>query len=588
MTTSTGSTPIIGDLNFFSEILKKSGYRSVAFGVAEIVDNSIDAGARDILIVLSAENNKIFQIGFLDNGSGMSRSLLKSCLQVGAHFAPPGGRRRGKYGFGLPGASAAHSNVVEVYSWAEEDSVRMTRLDVDNLNIGIPKPASASLPEPFAKLRKKSAVIKVGRSTVFGPVDFKSHGTLVLWKGCERVTPKNPRLLHERYLEPDLGRLFRHFLTQDAWSKQYFDSCNITIAWNLGEGLQPAVHPLKPNDPLYLMSDHRLAEDNVMFRERPEFAAEFELNGSVVDVRFSLSSKAVRDANKGSGKPLNAKIGANTGISIVREGREIDFGDFGLYPSPLDGRHRWWGCEVFFTSEADAFFGVPANKQLVDKLRPSPETEDESFPENAEPGDLPIWLALFREFKLKSVLGDWLKEIKKGFPSETPEQPDDEPVDDPSSDLVDDPEDDDAGTISGGTDVSPEDETARANAVEAMRAAGVQNPTSAQIERYIKSSVVLEYVPLGTRGSLMDISITYGVCFLRINNESLFYEKVLGPLRGSGDSDAEEMLRAIELVFLAYAREMDREQTFENQMFPRVLSKWAYKSEALLRDHFEG
>ncbi len=582
---------ILGDISFFSEILKKSGYKSVPFGVAEIIDNSIDAGASEVLVIGESVGNKIRQIGFLDNGSGMDREFLKKCLQVGAHFEVGSlNKRRGKFGFGLPGASAAHGNIVEVYSWQkrEKGGVYKVSLNVDRLNDGIPHPQLVDgLPAPYEELRTTNTVIKRRGDVAVGPIDFKSNGTLVLWKGCERITPKTTHVLFQNHLGPDLSRLFRHFITRDPYSVERFLGCNITLVYNLEEGRECTVTPLLPNDPLYVMSDHRYVSD-FSFELHNKYEKSFHLNGAEITVRFSLSPKEVRQKYKGRCK-INTELGRNLGISIVREGREIDFGDFN-FCDPSEDRNRFWGCEIMFTKAADDFFGVPANKQHVDMLKKAYEVEGvDEYPEDAPLEDLPIWLTLERVVGVRGVLSEFLK-ILRGYGSRPKPGGDSggiiiiEGVPGETADIVDDEGEDDGDSTSGG-EVSTADEVARQNALEELLSKGYDDPTEGQIERYLNHKVVLEYAAMGSSSGFMDVRLKHGLCILKINTESCFYEHVLSEIADISEDHA----RGVELLLLSYARCMDLHRTYESYpQFPRVLAKWNSKAEEFLHSHYDG
>ena len=61
------------------DALRNTGYKNIECAMAEIIDNSIQAEAKDILIIVSEEynpetgRNNIKEIGFLDNGKGMDK-----------------------------------------------------------------------------------------------------------------------------------------------------------------------------------------------------------------------------------------------------------------------------------------------------------------------------------------------------------------------------------------------------------------------------------------------------------------------------------------------------------------------------------
>ena len=66
--------------------LRQAGYRSTATAVAELVDNSIEAGAIDIDIIAISRSamisrktsNRVESIAVLDNGGGMPPRVLEN------------------------------------------------------------------------------------------------------------------------------------------------------------------------------------------------------------------------------------------------------------------------------------------------------------------------------------------------------------------------------------------------------------------------------------------------------------------------------------------------------------------------------
>ena len=71
------------------DALRSSGYKSIDSAVAELIDNSIEAGAHDIFVIMTehvdpvTHRKAIYEFGILDNGSGMDISKLASCLGIG-------------------------------------------------------------------------------------------------------------------------------------------------------------------------------------------------------------------------------------------------------------------------------------------------------------------------------------------------------------------------------------------------------------------------------------------------------------------------------------------------------------------------
>lgn len=596
---NSSKTPIVADESFLIPILRNPGYKSLAYAAAEIFDNAIDAGAKQILaIVGNSAANIVTEIGFLDNGLGMTQPKLESCLQIGGrsdHALPQAKGRRGKYGYGLPGATFGFTDAVEVYSWQKPGEIYVVKLSLEKLAEGIPTATKVDkLPELYEKFRQKSVSAEFYGKKILDGANFLEHGTLVIWRGCERVRPRNPKIIVQRYLEPEIGRMFRHFLTDDAWSRKRWNKCSIFLGLCKKTGALEDLRQISPNDPLYLMSDHRLATKGVNFLpyetvRHKHGEAEFNLNGSKVIMRVSLAPKEVRMQYQGRGT-INDEVGKNSGISVLREGRELELESFSYYK--FDQRHRWWGIEIHFDRSADEFFGVPANKQYASRLREvreSDEVDGGSYPENCSVEDLPIWLALERKFDLQALTGEMLRKVRSHAEGEHDEEGDDGDSSGPD-DLPDDPTDPGGNNTSG----TPSEREAKRsesikNIIEELKTIGIDNPTEEQINRFMKNQVVVSYVPQGRASGFMDVTLKPGVCHLKINTQSTFYEIVLNELKERrAEPGIEEIYHGFITVLVAYARCMDSNKTYENyKEFPRVLLKWSTRVEELLREDFD-
>lgn len=123
------------------DALKSSGYKSTYNAIAEIVDNSIDANAKNILIIGeqlasvtgNAKEKGIESFAFLDDGDGMDFDTLNSCLSIGVSNKKQK-KGMGRFGVGLPQASTFVCNRVEVYSWQNGiDNCFMSYLDWDKI-----------------------------------------------------------------------------------------------------------------------------------------------------------------------------------------------------------------------------------------------------------------------------------------------------------------------------------------------------------------------------------------------------------------------------------------------------------------------
>lgn len=71
------------------DALRNTGYKNIECAMSEIIDNSVQANAKDIIVIVSEAynsntgRNNISEIAFLDNGNGMSYSEIEGCLGIG-------------------------------------------------------------------------------------------------------------------------------------------------------------------------------------------------------------------------------------------------------------------------------------------------------------------------------------------------------------------------------------------------------------------------------------------------------------------------------------------------------------------------
>ena len=340
--------------------LRDSGIKSTASAIAEIVDNSIEANASKIEIlafedkVLSGSRHidKISEIAIYDNGIGMDKEVLELCTAVG------GGNRQqrkglGRFGYGLPNSSMSQCRRVEVYSWKDKNNVQMTYLDYDevlreNLLYTI---------EPIVKDIPKKIKNNIS--------NMSDTGTIVVWKNCDKLDVARGDTLY-RHMGDDLCRIFRHYLDDD---NEY--GMQIEILYNV---IGKNIYKLKSNDPLYIMKPntcpgHENTPTNVMqvTKDIPVGYIDDKGNPQKTNIKFSFSTAFPDIQGLGGSSDLGKHYLKNTGISLVRKAREIDFGNFGFFDGQ-EARERWWGCEIRFEPELDELFGLTNNKQYALKF----------------------------------------------------------------------------------------------------------------------------------------------------------------------------------------------------------------------------
>jgi len=180
----------------FVQATRESGYRDIASAVSELIDNSLQAGATDIDILLTGDpDNGDATIAVVDNGSGMTPSILRASLRFGGSDRFNDRQGLGRFGMGLPNSSLSQSRRVEVYSWRGHSAVWHTYLDIDQL---------ASIDEPEIPIPLRIRIPKLYRQLAM------ATGTIVIWNRLDRITQRMwqllPRRLHRR-----LGQTYRYY-----------------------------------------------------------------------------------------------------------------------------------------------------------------------------------------------------------------------------------------------------------------------------------------------------------------------------------------------------------------------------------------
>ena len=114
------------------DILARVGYR-LPSAVADLVDNSISAGATEIDIHFPNPNDGGRWMCIRDNGKGMSPDGLRHAMRVGSRRAY-GGNDLGKFGYGLKGASWSQADCLTVVTKDAKDGDASVRTwDRDHL-----------------------------------------------------------------------------------------------------------------------------------------------------------------------------------------------------------------------------------------------------------------------------------------------------------------------------------------------------------------------------------------------------------------------------------------------------------------------
>jgi hypothetical protein len=114
------------------EGLRDTGY-DVNTALADVIDNSVDAGASAIAVHIDMEADGEIVISVADNGCGMNREALLNGMTYGA-TSKPDPKRLGKFGLGLKTASTAFCRRLSVISRDSETAKPLKAIwDLDHV-----------------------------------------------------------------------------------------------------------------------------------------------------------------------------------------------------------------------------------------------------------------------------------------------------------------------------------------------------------------------------------------------------------------------------------------------------------------------
>src|SRR5438445_7757320 len=113
---------IVSDHNFILAT-RDAGYRNLSSALAELLDNSIQAGANCVRVFLNGEDIQCSEIAVLDNGKGMEAETLRTALQFGGTTRFNDRSGQGRFGMGLPNSSLSQAMRLEVYTWQSSQCV---------------------------------------------------------------------------------------------------------------------------------------------------------------------------------------------------------------------------------------------------------------------------------------------------------------------------------------------------------------------------------------------------------------------------------------------------------------------------------
>lgn len=302
--------------------LQHLGYQNDV-AICDIIDNSIDAGATKIQIIIDKES-----IMIIDDGCGMGMKILDEALKLGSKVIREDNACLGKFGMGLSTASISIGNRTTVIT-KESKSDKYLKSSVD-VNI-------VKLTNKFVKYigEANNKDIDLFNKRING-----TSGTIVILEECIGIKNKNINQFANK-MKTVIARVYRKFMNKIDF---YVNDSKIEI-----------------EDPLWLEDRETqiYSDDDYEIKWKDRNGIEKK---STVNVKMVLLPMIPKDEARQ--KKINIP---NQGFSILRNSREIAFGYMPKWITKHNKYNRFRG-EISFQSEMDEAMGVDFTKNGIDMI----------------------------------------------------------------------------------------------------------------------------------------------------------------------------------------------------------------------------
>ena len=597
------------------EAMRDSGYKDTDHALAELIDNSVEAGA-DLVEIIAVETPpdpdqryaraQVSEIAVADNGEGMDSTTLRRALKFGDGTRMD--RRKqgiGRFGVGLPQSSISQCRRVDIWTWQNgADNAFHCYLDLDEIRTSgrqdVPEPSHTPVP---GRWREVAANIS------------DPTGTLVVWNKLDRVRWSGGAKTLERTAEL-CGRIYRKFLTG---GKNQISINLMIVSAEANQLIIKCRQACLPNDPLYLITPSSTPEP---FRDQPMFQLFNERKWVVpvgniegnIHVRCTMARPdAINEAKssipwpkswaKAGDAPWGKHAGRNKGVSIVRARRELEMNL--AWVNNYEPEERWWSVEVEFDPILDEIFGVVNNKQHAhafvsgagfdEKEAPDPEESFGDFRQRLkEAGDfreplLDVWIWINNQItRMKAER----KKIMRGTGPQYRHPQTGEEVEDVATKIINEQaERGETGTSDNAPETSNEEKIQLL--VESAKQVRVSEKTAQEwAEETVHSGrrVLLKSVTLGHQDAFFDVESVNDVIEVWLNDQHPVHEHLIEVLAAkSEDQTSEELVVRLQkaaftlrMLLMAWARHEDKAPAVIKETLEDVRMDWGRESRKFL------
>ena len=344
--TSQPTSVGLADDNLFVLGMKDVYYENEGNALADILDNSIEAGSSYIHVIYNSNSaGRIQDIAVIDNGCGIDASFLPHALRWGGSSRHNSRNMYGRYGFGLPTASIKHGNAYSVFSRTnKKQGFNEVSIDLDEILAGkrleLPPVNKAELPTWVTSYINE----KMGVDNDVATVVLLSKRNTLTWPNKTN----------------SVAKLMRHFGI--VYHSVVTGQCKIYVDGDRVEAVDPLF--ITPGARHYDIEGTHATDHSLP----PIKVRDNNGNWHDVQVRMSLMNKEAYDVLERSSsgrlpKPRKRLKEDYNGIFIYRNGRFID--TYKWDEISWQSYTRQIGISLDFPAELDEFFGITPQKQTI-------------------------------------------------------------------------------------------------------------------------------------------------------------------------------------------------------------------------------
>ena len=323
----------------FLESYRYLGYSNYS-AIADLVDNSFDAGADSIWITTERIESNSFRITISDDGSGMDKEILSQAFRLGAITERDPEKDLGKYGVGSASAALSLGRRTVVITKAEDSQYLVKVLDLDYM---IEENSFAAHLGDAGTKEKELFVNMTNNSTT---------GTCIIIENCDNIRNKDPKQFSNQ-LRKHLGQTFRYFLS--AGKRLFLNGELVSLI-----------------DPLLLEG---FSYQNEKYETRVYSDEYYDLKiideGEPIEQKIRIRLVIIPNMDRRSykerwPKDLDKPSLQSQGFYVLRNNREIASGEKIIADYTKHNDFNRFRGEIFFTGKLDSVMGVNFTKRKLD------------------------------------------------------------------------------------------------------------------------------------------------------------------------------------------------------------------------------